>query len=231
MRNFLVKVRRKIKVMNNRKYKNKFFVIGLNKTGTTSMAKAFRDFKYKVDDQNQAHKLMYFYERRNFKSIVKYCKRSEVFQDTPFSLKYTYYFLHQAFPNAKFILTIRDSPEEWYSSLLNFHKEKYSSSVNAPSKEDLEKAKRPHGRSVYDNIKMRFNTPDNDLYNKEIMIKYYVDHNKDVIDYFRPIAKNFLILNVKEPQAYQQLCAFIGKKPLYKEFPWENKTENITKKS
>lgn len=204
--------------------KPKVFVIGLNKTGTTSMARVFKDFDFIVDNQDNAHKLIYFYEKRDFKSIVKYCYKSEVFQDAPFSMRHTFHALYNTFPNAKFILTMRDSPEQWYFSLLNFHIKKYSSTLEAPSKQDLELAKRPFGRSVYKNIKLRLNTPDNDLYNKESLLNYYTEYNNEVMDFFRVIPKNFLVLNLKEPKAYQKLCRFLNLHPLYENFPWENKT-------
>lgn len=204
--------------------KHKFFCIGLNKTGTTSVEKALKDFGFIVDDQNEAHRLMYNYEKRDFKSIINYCKRSEAFQDSPFSMKYTFLFLHQAYPNAKFILTVRDSPEEWYYSLVNFHTKLFGINGAAPTKADLKKAQRPYGRTVYSNFKMRFNTPDNDLYNKYILIKYYKDHYDDVVDYFRLSINKLLVLNLKEKGAYQKLCQFVDKSPLYEKFPWENKT-------
>ena len=202
----------------------KFFCIGLNKTGTTSLESAFKDLGFLVDDQNKAHRLMYNYEKREFSEIVKYCKVSEVFQDAPFSMKYTYMFLEQAYPKAKFILSIRDSAEQWYESLIRFHSKLFGLNGRIPTKEDLENAQRPHGRNPYMNLKMRFGTPDDDIYHRETLINYYDSHNTDVVNYFRVLKEKLLVINLKETTSYQRFCSFVGAKPIGDSFPWVNKS-------
>ncbi len=59
--------------------------------------------------------------QRKFNNIVSYCKTADAFQDVPFSNDYTYQVMDYAFPNSKFILTVRNSSEEWYESLTQFH--------------------------------------------------------------------------------------------------------------
>jgi hypothetical protein len=203
----------------------KVFCIGLNKTGTTTLEQVFRDFGYKVDKQSKAHQLMYQYEERNFSAIIDHCRNSEFFQDSPFSMKYTYMFLQDAFPESKFILTLRDDAEEWYSSLVRFHTKKFSQNkLRPPTSEELKLARRPGGRTVYDNLKMRFNTPDEDIYKKEILLNYYNSHLDEVDDFFRPIQDRLLKLNIKDHGSYLKLCDYLGEKPLYEDFPWLNKT-------
>lgn len=66
--------------------KVKFFCIGRNKTGTTSLKSAFEDLGYPVGNQRKAEILTgkYYFEG-NFQPIVDYCKTAQVFQDVPFS--------------------------------------------------------------------------------------------------------------------------------------------------
>lgn len=216
-------VRRSFKRITLR-HKPKLFCIGLNKTGTTSLEKACKNLGFCVDDQNEAHKLMYNYEKREFGKIVDHCKNAEVFQDSPFSMKFTYLFLEQAYPDAKFILTVRDSPEQWYESFVRFQTKLFGTNGNIPTKDDLLKAKRPHGRSVYDNIRMRFGTSDENLFDKEILTAYYTTHNNEVMDYFRLLPEKLLILNLSSEDAYPKFCSFIGVTHTGGEFPWLNKS-------
>jgi hypothetical protein len=205
--------------------KQKVFCIGLNKTGTSSLEKEMKLLGFKVDNYKEAHKLMYAYENRDFNKIVEHCKGAEFFQDSPFSMKYTFYFLYNTYPDAKYILTTRGSAEEWYESIVRFHSKTHGTNGKKPTLEELKAAKRPHGRTIYDNLKMRFNTPDTDIYNKEILMEYYDSHNKDVIDFFRLKPKNFLILNLAEKDSYSRFCEFLQINSERDGFPHLNKSK------
>ena len=76
---------------------------------------------FKVGNQRNAELLMNDYMRNDFVSIINYCKSADFFQDVPFSKPKTYEILEKKFTDAKFILTIRDSSEIWYNSLVRFH--------------------------------------------------------------------------------------------------------------
>jgi hypothetical protein len=66
--------------------RQKFFCVGRNKTGTTSLKRAFEDLGFIVGRQYVAEELhdKYFFDG-NYEPILKYCKTAEVFQDVPFS--------------------------------------------------------------------------------------------------------------------------------------------------
>lgn len=85
----------------------KVFCVGRNKTGTTSIAKALRALGFKVGDQARAETLIEDWARRDFRKIVRYCRTADAFQDVPFSWPHTFEALDQAFPQSKFILTVR----------------------------------------------------------------------------------------------------------------------------
>lgn len=217
----LLDFQNKVKVFKKRKT----FCIGLNKTGTTSLNKAMRELGYVIGNQHKGEKLLYAWAERDFKKIIHHCYSAQFFQDIPFSLPYTYISLDQAFPESKFILTIRDSPEDWYNSLTAFHAKLWGKNRRIPTKEDLKNSY--YGKKGWPWIANRliYNTPERDLYNKIQLIDYYNQHNNNVIEYFRHRAGDLLILNVGDQKAYSKLCEFLDIENEEKEFPWENKTQ------
>src|SRR5204863_7660666 len=102
-----------------------------------------------------------------------------MFQDVPFSFPNTFKHLDKAFPNSKFILTIRDSPEQWYQSITRYHAKIFGKG-NLPSKEDLQKAGNIWKGWIWECNRILYNTPDNDIYNKEILINSYNNYNNSV---------------------------------------------------
>lgn len=206
-----------------KKNKPKIFCIGLNKTGTTSVEKALSDHGFKLGDQKNAQELIEAYKVRDFKSISNFCKNADAFQDAPFSWHYTGIFMDQYFNNAKFILTERDNEEQWYNSLVNFHSKLLGIEGGIPTAEDLKYAKRTDSRTMWDNFNARHEIRDNNPYQKDRLITYYLDHNKMVKDYFR-FRDNLLVIKLTTKDSYQKFCKFLELKPLYNSFPWENKT-------
>ncbi|MEW6132914.1 MAG: sulfotransferase [Pseudomonadota bacterium] len=100
----------------------KIFCIGRNKTGTTSLAAALRELGVRVGNQKPAELLLKDWAVRDFRRLVAYCHTAQAFQDIPFSLPYTFQAMDMHFPESKFILTVRDSADQWYHSLVKFHK-------------------------------------------------------------------------------------------------------------
>jgi len=202
----------------------KYFCIGLNKTGTTSLKKAFEDLDFVVGDQMAAEKLAdRYYFDGNFEPIISYCETAQVFQDIPFSWPETFKHLDQAFPDSKFILTVRDTPEQWYQSLVRFHSKSFGSQGGIPTAEELRNVAYVNKGFVYRAVKV-YGTLDDDLYNKDALIAHYDQYNKSVLEYFRDRPDDLLVINLSEQDAYGRYCAFLGVEPLRDAFPWENKT-------
>ncbi len=213
--------------MFSKKNKLKIFCIGAGKTGTTSIEKALSDFGYKMGNQEKGELLLNDYAKRNFKAIVNFCKTADAFQDAPFCFQHTYQALDQYFPNAKFILTVRDSDEQWYNSLINFHSKKFAEGKRTPTWQDLKKASYRYNGYVAEVRKKVFGVfEDEEPYDEEKLKQYYNTHNAAVIDYFKN-KENLLLLNVAKEDAYKTLCTFLKKDPLYDTFPWKNKTSEI----
>lgn len=203
--------------------RTKYFCIGRNKTGTTSLKQAFQDLGFKVGNQRTAEELAdKYYFDGNFDPIIEYCQAAHVFQDVPFSYPETFKHLDAAYPGSKFILTIRDNPEQWYRSITQFHAKKFGRG-NIPTVHDLKEANYIRKGFMYNTVRLH-KTPDNDPYNKEILIKHYEDHNRMIIEYFKDRPNDLLVINLKAPNAYQKFLAFIGLESPYENFPWVNKT-------
>ena len=205
--------------------KPKIFCIGRNKTGTTSLQKAFLDLGYRVGNQRRAEII---YDRHvrdgNFKPLLEYCKSAQVFQDVPFSHYRTLRHIDEAFPNSKFILSVRANAEEWYESMVRFNIKILGINGRLPTAEELKEVRYVRKGYYYQNIKFHYNTPDDDLYNRSIMMAHYDRHKASVIEYFKNRPNDLLVINLSEPDSYKQMLDFLSIQSPYTAFPWENKT-------
>ena len=110
--------------------KTKYFCIGRNKTGTTSISKAFEDLGFIVGSQTLAEMLPdQNYFSGVFDPIIEYCKSAQVFQDVPFS-----------YPVTKFIFTVRNDADHWFQSITRFHANMFGNGL-VPAADDLRNAK------------------------------------------------------------------------------------------
>lgn len=202
----------------------KIFCVGRNKTGTTSLQKAFELLGYPVGDQRQAEVLFdrHYFERR-FDPIVKYCRTAQVFQDVPFSCPYLFVTLDQRFPGSRFILSVRNDPEQWYSSLIRFHAKLWGTDGQPPTAAELKRAPYLYEGFSYKMLEF-YGTTDSDPYHKETLIQHYLDHNRTVIDYFKHRPQDLLVVNLAEKGAYQRFIDFLGITSPFTDFPRENVT-------
>ena len=210
----------------NKKNEEKIFCIGFNKTGTTTLERTLREFGYNMGNQFNGEMLVFDWFNRSYKGVVELCKTADAFQDIPFSLPFTFIELDQNFKNSKFILTERDSPEQWYNSITKFHSKIWGDGIHPPTKEQLKNAKYRYKGYAYDSFKCIYNTEDFDLYNKKKLIKAYNTHNYSVKEYFRNRPEKLLSINVANEIDYEKICRFLNKEQLRDNFPWENKTTN-----
>src|SRR5690554_1808437 len=96
--------------------KEKVFVIGFQKTGTTSLETALKILGYRVHggDKN----LMKFERSEDLKKYISGVMQTwDAVQDMPWPLFYRE--LYDLYPNAKFILTHRN-PEKWINSVVRY---------------------------------------------------------------------------------------------------------------
>jgi hypothetical protein len=187
----------------------KVFCIGMNKTGTTSLAQALSELGYSVGHQLDAEKLMDDWVLRDFRRLIQYCQTADAFQDVPFSLDFTYQILDFAFPQSKFILTVRNNADEWYKSLTRFHANLLG--INRiPTVKDLKEFVYIEKGYLWKHQVSIFGVDEETLYDEKIYKRYYERRNADIKEYFRYRPQDLLVLNLSDRFAMHSLCDFLG---------------------
>lgn len=202
---------------------NKIFCVGRNKTGTTSLEAALQSLGFRMGLQARGEMLKRDWARRDFSRIVGLCRTADAFQDVPFSYDYTFQALDLHFPGSKFILTVRDSPEQWYDSQVRSH----TNIVNKgqlPTADDLKAFSYRYKGYLWESEQLIYGIDEKTLYDKEIYISHYLNHNRQVIEYFRYRPDDLLILNVAEMGTMEKLCTFLGVEFRGQKMPHLNKS-------
>lgn len=207
--------------------KVRYFCIGRNKTGTTSIAAAFKRMGYRVGRQRPAQAMVSEYINREFGPLIEFCSTAEMFQDFPFSCPDTYRYLDKAFPGAKFILSVRDSADQWYESLVRFHALRFGKGGRVPTAEDLKTAPSIWTGRPWETNRALYDSPEDDPYHKGTLIEHYNAHNQAVRDYFKNRPSDFIEINVARKTDYRRLVEFIGADSSDDGFPWENSIESV----
>jgi hypothetical protein len=181
----------------------KVFGIGFHKTGTTTLETACRQLGLKTAPVRTD--LVKSLSRNDLMPTLKVARNYEVFQDNPWPMLYKQMLSH--FPNARFILTLRDE-ERWMKSILNSFGGK-----STPMREWI------YGKGLGDPKK-----------NPDIFLHKYRRHNEDVRDFFQDKPDKLLEVNWEQGDGWDPLCAFLDKPEPTVDFPHANKG-NYTPKS
>ena len=201
----------------------KVFCIGRNKTGTTSMGAALRSLGLAVGLQARGELLARDWARRDFTRLLALCRTADAFQDVPFSCDDTYQAVDRHFPGSKFILTVRDDPEQWYRSVVKYHT-RIVNKGRLPTADDLKAFTYRYQGYLWEAARMVHGIDENNLYDKEIYISHYMNHNRQVVDYFTHRPDDLLVLNVAEAGAMEKLCEFLGVEHRGQQMPHLNKS-------
>lgn len=172
--------------------KSKIFGIGLAKTGTTSLNDAFAILGI---------------ASIGCPASISAVKRFDAATDGIVADQFEQ--LDRAFPNSKFIYTVRER-ESWLESYTRYHGRKQSSS---PGHKD--KVKRLYGTTGVD---------------KQTLLDAYDRHESHVHEYFKDRPGDLLVFNICGGQAdWESLCAFLGKPIPDTPFPSSNEkfSDNI----
>lgn len=187
----------------------KVFCVGRNKTGTTSLEAALKSLGFRMGLQARGEMLRSDWAKRDFTRIIDLARTADAFQDAPFSLHFTFQALDMSFPGSKFILTVRDSPEQWFESVMRFQ----TGIVNKgrlPTADDLREFEYRFKGYLWQSFVDTYGDDESLLYDKDTYIAHYLHHNRSVTDYFRNRPDDLLVLNVGAPDAMKMLCAFLG---------------------
>lgn len=190
--------------------KRKVFCIGRNNTGISEMCQALKNLGFVIGNQRLGELLLFDYAKRDFKRLYWLCRSAQAFLDAPFRLPYTYEAVDLKFPGSKFVLTVSESAQEWYDVMIRAHSNLFGHG-RVPTLEDLKEATYVYKGFMYDANRLFYNTPEEDPYNREILLETYEMHNQAILEYFKHRPSDLLVLNVKEEDACEKLCAFLGK--------------------
>lgn len=174
--------------------KQKVFGLGFHKTGTSTLASALDKLGYKVCGQQ--NNLAQNFVNNDIKVFIELAKDYDAFEDDPWHQLYKE--MDKAFPNSKFILTDRDV-NDWYKSCLNHFYE------DSTLIRDF----------IYGDGR-----PKN---NEENFKKVYIEHKKNVIEYFKNRPKDFLIVDFTKGERWGKICAFLEVEIPDSPFPHANK--------
>jgi tetratricopeptide (TPR) repeat protein len=201
----------------------KIFCIGRNKTGTTSVEAALQSFGFRMGLQARGEMLKGDWAKRDFARIISLCRTADAFQDVPFSNAFTFQAVDAAFPGSKFILTIRDSAQQWFDSLIRFHT-KIIDKGRLPTADDLRSFEYRYKGFLWDAFVATYGDDESLLYNRDAYVANYLQHNRSVTEYFRNRPEDLLVLNVGRPDAMQLLCEFVGVPYRGQSMPHRNRT-------
>jgi tetratricopeptide (TPR) repeat protein len=201
----------------------KVFCVGRNKTGTTSMAAALRSLGFRVGLQARGEMLRRDWARRDFTRIIALCRTADAFQDVPFSNADTYRAVDAAFPGSRFVLTVRDSPEQWFESLVRFHT-RIVNKGRIPTADDLREFEYRYKGYLWEAFVSTYCNDEKLLYDRDAYIANYLEHNRQVTEHFRDRPGDLLVLNVSQADAMPALCAFLGIEHQGQAMPHLNRT-------
>lgn len=181
--------------------KPKVICIGWHKTGTSSMGSALLKLGYKVlgAREDMAYPLL----KGDVETPINTAAEFEALQDMPWAALYKE--LDLAYPNSKFILTLRDE-ESWLNSAQMHFK-----NIDIPLHQWL------YGNGVLEG-------------NEQLYLKKYRTHHSEVINYFKGREQDLLIMDFSKGDGWKKLCHFLDK-PIPKiKFPHENKGKHSLNK-
>ncbi|WP_179005964.1 sulfotransferase family protein [Winogradskyella forsetii] len=189
------------------KPKTKVFVIGFHKTGTSSMGRALQLLGYRVcgslKEGIDLDKIKIAPKSFLLKNTHGVLETYDAFQDTPWFLMYKE--LYYTFPNAKFILTIRDE-DQWIKSVQkHFGKNSFQ---------------------YHDYIYKSNDAFANEKHYREI----YNKHNIACKAFFSENKKNLLVIDLqKDVNKWELMCNYLNVKQPIVNFPYANKANYSSK--
>ena len=160
----------------------KIFILGQNKTGTTSLNHYLKlagfipgeQRRFELETDNVIH--------GKYGQAKKLIDVAESFQDVPFSYASISFldFLTSTYPDAFFILNTRDS-EEWYQSCIRFYRKIWFRHHNKITWDDLDGLDYHGGTTILKNrVKRSFSSP----FEKEPFLHSFNMQNKKIDNYF-----------------------------------------------
>lgn len=171
--------------------KSKIFGIGLSKTGTTSLTTALNILGLNI---------VHFPSVTDFFEIIK---TTDGATDTPAAMYYRT--LYEIYPDAKFILTIREENSWVKSARAEFE--------NRPARTEEIQLLR---RTLYSS----------DTWDEEKYLSSYKNYNEEVLQFFADKKEKLLVLDIFFEDSWNKICEFLNLTPPGLNFPHMNITQH-----
>lgn len=171
----------------------KVFCVGLQKTGPTSLGYALHLLGYRVAGSTQIDRSPPLDTLRD--RALAMTRDYDAFQDMPWALFFRNFDL--VYPDAKFILTLRE-PEDWYRSMCKHFPTELSRL----------------GKVVYGTERAE---------DKDVLIRRYEDHVAEVRSHFFGRSGKLLEIDLGADDGWDPLCAFLDVQRPNRPFPWLNR--------
>ena len=186
----------------------KIIGIGWAKTGTTTLGTCLKELGFK--HQSQDLTLVKELKENDFGRFNRLLDEYDSFEDWPWLLYYED--IYSMYPNAKFILTVRDE-ESWVKSYKNMLKNQ---------------GKAHKSMNEIRNFLYGLDFPN---VSEKDLIARYQKHNKDVKAFFQNKNKQLLVVNWIEGDGWNELCEFLDIEVPKVDFPHSNKGAYVDQKS
>ncbi|MCU7835985.1 MAG: hypothetical protein KZQ83_12140 [gamma proteobacterium symbiont of Taylorina sp.] len=173
--------------------KKKVFVIGMSKTGTTSMETLLDNVGYRVCrghwNNKDTNYLCACYNYNDINEILNITKYYDAFADVPWGGTLLYEELVKLYPEAYFILTTR-STDNWYESLVKMY-EQFDDNLETTM--DTMRSFGAYGNYLF----FRKMFAIDNLANSETKMKqYYNKYNQGVRKFFKNNEFNFMEIDI-----------------------------------
>ncbi len=170
----------------------RIFGIGMHKTATTSLHRAFEILGYKSGHWKTAHWAKAIWRQMNEFGKSPTLETHYALSDLPIPLLYRK--LDVAYPGSKFILTIRDEVS-WIQSI----RKHFSDANRFRSQWDCDPFSHQIHKILYGRTDFEFAT----------FLNRYRRHNSEVLEYFKD-RKDLLVLNMDKGDGWKELCTFLN---------------------
>jgi hypothetical protein len=172
---------------------NKVFGLGLSRTGTSSLTVALH--RLGIQNKHYPHDPRTYEQLRNGDYRLDILGWNQGLTDVPIPAYFAQ--LDQAWPESKFILTVRDDKEAWLRSvekLWTASREWWDPTQQYTQIDEFFRA------TVYGSI----------WFNRERFSYVYDTHVRNVSHHFRDRPDDLLVLDICAGEGWEKLCPFLG---------------------
>lgn len=208
----------------------KVFIIGMPKTGTTSMEILLEKLGYRVCrgywDNKDTNFLQACYNFGAVDEILNITNYYDAFADAPWGGTEIYKKLVELYPKAYFIHTLRE-PKKWYNSLINMY---LMFDNNISTTLETIRSFGSYGNYLFMKKIFGIETLEN---SEEKITNYFINYNREVKAFFENSKYNYLNLDITcDEDALEKIANFLkNKNVLEVGLPHMNKGEYKEKSS